>query len=146
MPEILRDYMATAAHITQDIAPTTTAVTAPARPIAALPSELSTTSSSTQASAAPRVRQHTRRDFLVGSGIAALAGTGLAVTAAPIAHAQTGVAPVPHMRRTELTQGIAASALPNLPTLGIIALNRMGYGARPGDLAAFNALAPTPDA
>ncbi|MEM7113901.1 MAG: DUF1800 domain-containing protein [Chloroflexota bacterium] len=30
-----------------------------------------------------------------------------------------------------------------LPEIGIIALNRMGYGPRPGDLAAFNALSAT---
>src|SRR5262245_22530750 len=33
-----------------------------------------------------------------------------------------------------------------LPPLEIIALNRMGYGPRPGDVAAFQALGPTPDA
>lgn len=147
MPAILRDYMATAAHITQDIAPTTTAVTAPTHTIIALPPELPANSSAIQPSVTTTIRQHTRRDFLVGGGIAALAGTFSAVTGAPIAHAQTEIPPVPHMRRTQVAQPTAmASALPNLPTLGIIALNRMGYGARPGDLAAFNALAPTPDA
>src|SRR5262245_4668322 len=33
-----------------------------------------------------------------------------------------------------------------LPSLEIIALNRMGYGPRPGDIVAFRALGPTPDA
>src|SRR5829696_8434750 len=33
-----------------------------------------------------------------------------------------------------------------LPSYAIIALNRMGYGPRPGDVAAFAALGSTPDA
>lgn len=39
----------------------------------------------------------------------------------------------------ELTSGNSPRAL---PPLGVIALNRMGYGPRPGDLAAFQALGP----
>ena len=147
MPEILRYYMATAAHITPDIAPTTTAITASAHTTAARPPELPANANAIQAAGATTIRRQTRRDFLVGSGIAVVAGTYAAVAVAPLAYAQSGVPPVPRMRRTQAVQHSAtASALPNLPTLGIIALNRMGYGARPGDLAAFNALAPTPDA
>ena len=113
MPAILRDYMATAANITQDIAPTTTAVTAPTPTNTALPPELPTNSSTIQASVTTTMRQQTRRDFLVGSGIAALAGTFAAAMDTPIVHAQTGDAPIPHMRRTQVAQlTTLTSALP----------------------------------
>lgn len=35
---------------------------------------------------------------------------------------------------------------PALPSLGVVALNRMGFGPRPGDLGAFQALGGTPEA
>jgi|CXWL01.1.fsa_nt_gi uncharacterized protein (DUF1800 family) len=39
-----------------------------------------------------------------------------------------------------------AEAVEALPTVGVIALNRMGFGPRPGDLAAFDALGVDDDA
>ena len=47
--------------------------------------------------------------------------------------------------------GVAAPVQPSavaaaLPPLAVIALNRIGYGPHPGDVAAFNALGATDDA
>ncbi len=42
--------------------------------------------------------------------------------------------------------GIAAAGLPARPPLAVIALNRMGFGPRPGDLRAFHQLANSDDA
>lgn len=138
MPEILRDYMANAAHITPATAPTESAALLPADALATVnPIEDHT----------PNAHQRTRRDFLVSSGVALLAGTLPSLTAAPYAQAQSADSTAPHMRHSPQgrTAFTSATSLPVLPTLGLIALNRMGYGARPGDLAAFNALAATPD-
>jgi uncharacterized protein (DUF1800 family) len=60
------------------------------------------------------------------------ADAALAETATRWAHAQISPSSV-------VTTG-------TLPSYAIIALNRMGYGARPGDVAAFVALGATPDA
>jgi uncharacterized protein (DUF1800 family) len=51
------------------------------------------------------------------------------------------------MRSTQqLTVTTAAGTAPTLPSLGVIALNRMGFGPRPGDLAAFYTLGTTQEA
>ncbi len=52
----------------------------------------------------------------------------------------------PMMRWAQQTTKIVASAAPALPPLGVIALNRMGFGLSPGDLDQFNALGGTPEA
>jgi uncharacterized protein (DUF1800 family) len=87
--------------------------------------------------AAGKQQPPTRRSFLLGAGAAtaavALTGAGHSPTAA---HAQSAAADRPTMQRHTAA---AAAAVPTAP-LPIIALNRMGYGPRPGDIAAFNAL------
>jgi uncharacterized protein (DUF1800 family) len=50
------------------------------------------------------------------------------------------------MRSPQNQAPAAAGGAPALPALGVLALNRMGFGPRPGDLEAFNALAGTPEA
>lgn len=141
MPEILRDQTATAAYITLDIAPDTTPTTA--APLPALPANTSPLAQN----AIAMTRQPTRRNFLVSSGIATLAGTLSSFSTGPFVQAQDDTSPVPHMRGDQQTHITAATTAdgPALPALGLIALNRLAYGPRPADLAAFNALATTPD-
>src|SRR5437867_10413543 len=65
-----------------------------------------------------------------------------------------GVVSMPVSRRRFLGGATAAGAAAAasitgtsaLPPIEIVALNRMGYGPRPGDVAAFQALGATPDA
>ncbi len=89
-------------------------------------------------------RQHEvdRRNLIktLGLGVAA-AGTGAA--AAPEA-AEAAAIVGPAMRR-ERESTRPTPALPAMPPISIIALNRMGFGPRPGDRADFNALGATPD-
>lgn len=87
----------------------------------------------------------TRRNLLLSSGIASVAAlTHLFAenTTAP-AHAQGATVPAMRSSQGRSTQQIGA---PALPPLAIIALNRMGFGPRPGDIAAFQALGATPAA
>ncbi|HEY3290513.1 MAG TPA: DUF1800 domain-containing protein, partial [Anaerolineae bacterium] len=75
-----------------------------------------------------------RRDvFLIGS---AIAGAALAEPILRLVSSSADVeSPKPNVT------GISADAsLPALPPLGVIALNRLGFGPRPGDIDAFNAL------
>jgi uncharacterized protein (DUF1800 family) len=73
------------------------------------------------------------RRELLGSGAAlALGGAALAAGAATLASPEPAAA-------------ACNPALYQAP-LATIALNRMGYGPRPGDIAAYNALGATPDA
>lgn len=147
MPEILRDRMATASPTRLTTAPDTALTTAPTPIAAALhPTLLADPTSAEDTAATTALR--TRRNFLISSGVALFAGTLSSVTApSPFAYAQAETPPVPQMRRAihTSTAAGASAAVPALPSLGLIALNRMGYGPRPGDLAAFNALAATPD-
>ncbi len=53
--------------------------------------------------------------------------------------------PAHAMRRPGAPQA-ASKGLPDLPTGGVVALNRMAFGPRPGDIAAFNALGATDSA
>ncbi len=48
--------------------------------------------------------------------------------------------PAAAMRDPAATAGISSGVGPTLPPLAVIALNRLGFGPRPGDVAAFNAL------
>jgi len=89
----------------------------------------------------------TRRSLVMSSGIAATAAltSMLSAPAAAPAQAQTEPDATPHMRVGPVHSAHQAAELA-LPALAIIALNRMGFGPRPGELAAFNALAATPEA
>lgn len=89
----------------------------------------------------------TRRALLFGSGLATLAAFAHSLDheSAVTANAQSANDAIPHMR-SMTEQSMVGGALPTLPPLGLIALNRMGFGLRPGDLAAFNALGATPEA
>ncbi|MGB5162851.1 MAG: DUF1800 domain-containing protein [Thermoanaerobaculia bacterium] len=82
-----------------------------------------------------------RRNLLKTLGLsAAAAGAGVASTpGAAEAAALVG----PAMRR-ERKPARPTPALPATPPLPVIVLNRMGFGPRPGDRAAFNALGSTP--
>lgn len=84
-----------------------------------------------------------RRDFLKLMGaFAGAAGASAAITAC--APEQV---PLPDPTRVVPIQPTGVPPEPVLPPveLGIIALNRMAYGPRPGDLEAFNALGATDD-
>lgn len=88
-----------------------------------------------------------RRNFLLSSGIAGAAALTQAFSATTTAsvHAQATPAAVPHMRSAQTDASQAAGA-PTVPSLAILALTRMGFGPRPGEIAAFNALGATPEA
>lgn len=94
-------------------------------------------------------RRPNRRQLLKGAGVfAASAAATVALTprqtdAAPGSQEDQ---PVPAMRtiryRPEARSG-AAAGKPPLPPPAVIALNRMGFGPRPGDIDAFNGLGST---
>lgn len=101
---------------------------------------------------APALSYHTqplftRRSLLLGSGLAGIATFAHALHSESVetANAQSAAGTTPRMRSTTAS-AVAAGAMPSLPPLGIIALNRMGFGPRSGDLDAFNALGATPEA
>lgn len=89
----------------------------------------------------------TRRSLLLGSGLAGIAAFAHTLNSENIetVNAQGTTVTIPRMRSTT-ARSIADGAMPTLPPLSIIALNRMGFGPRPGDLDAFNALGATPEA
>ncbi|HRW09482.1 MAG TPA: DUF1800 domain-containing protein [Caldilineaceae bacterium] len=88
------------------------------------------------------LRRRMRRNFLLSAGIAtAAAAVSAFSSAAPLAQAQTAEDKHPTMLRSRQS---GAGGLPALPSLPVIALNRMAYGPRPGDIAAFNALGSSP--
>lgn len=58
---------------------------------------------------------------------------------------QGGAATHP-MRRPEGQVALSTRGLPSTPPAAVVALNRMGFGPREGDLAAFEALGPNDDA
>lgn len=88
----------------------------------------------------------TKRNLLISAGIATLATamTGPTTTSSFRAHAQSAEDKPPSM--TSRTVSVTATSLPSLPPLGVIALNRMAYGPRPGDLANFEALGASDEA
>ena len=99
--------------------------------------------------AAQERRRQSRRLLLQGAGV--LAASAAATVA--LSPSRAGASPVPQegdavpaMRtirfRPQARTGVAAGK-PALPSLAVIALNRMGFGPRPGDIAAFNALGST---
>ncbi|MCC6191057.1 MAG: DUF1800 domain-containing protein [Anaerolineales bacterium] len=83
-----------------------------------------------------RRRMGRRAALRVDRLLAATARAGVAVPAAPA----TG------LRAPGQPDLPAATGDPALPSLGVIVYNRLAFGARPGDLAAFNALGGTDDA
>lgn len=87
----------------------------------------------------------TRRDLLVGSGVVGAATLAQVVPGSYVAAKANAVHDtIPHMC-SATTKNAATAATPTLPALAIIALNRLGFGPRPGDLAAFNTLGATPE-
>lgn len=94
-------------------------------------------------------RRQSRRLLLQGAGVlAASAAATVALTpnrAGASPTAQDGQ-PVPAMRTIRprpQPRDSAAAGKPPLPSTAVIALNRMGFGPRPGDIDAFNALGST---
>ncbi len=93
--------------------------------------------------------QLNRRHLLVGAVTAAATLTALSAPSpinAQVTPAAEQAAAVPAMRSAQHAINAAAGTPPPLPALSVIALNRMGFGPRPGDLDAFNALGNTPEA
>jgi len=89
-------------------------------------------------------RQHEldRRNLIKTLGLgAAAAGTGVA-SAPEVAESAPLVGPA---MRQERESARPTPALPAQPPISIIALNRMGFGPRPGDRAAFIALGGSPE-
>lgn len=89
----------------------------------------------------------TRRNLLLSGGVAGVAAVAHRLPGAPstMVQAQAIYDNTPHMRLATARPADDMATL-TLPSLGVIALNRMGFGPRPGDLAAFNALGATPEA
>ncbi|MBP9072478.1 MAG: DUF1800 domain-containing protein [Caldilineaceae bacterium] len=85
-------------------------------------------------------KKPTRRGLLKGAGVAAVAA---GVMETGVAQAETdGPAPIP-IRSAHGVQIHGVNGPDALPSLGIIVLNRLAFGPRPGELAAFNALGST---
>jgi uncharacterized protein (DUF1800 family) len=94
--------------------------------------------------ASPAVRVD-RRQLFAGAG-AVLVAAAATHLAAPQAVTAEENPPQPAMRSPRYGVSAAAGGPPALPPLSVLALNRMGFGPRPGDLAAFDALGNTPEA
>lgn len=92
----------------------------------------------------PSDRTVDRRQLLRNSFMAAGALTVMG------SKASLAALPAPLPRTTAMRQPGGSTPLrdgtPEVPQAAIIALNRMGFGPRPGDIAAFNALGGTPQA
>ncbi len=83
-----------------------------------------------------------RRRLMTGAGLSAAAVTAATagvVTAGAGTVGGATTARGPAMRRRRRPRP-SRKGLPSTPPAGIVALNRMGFGPRPGDLAAFDAL------
>jgi uncharacterized protein (DUF1800 family) len=80
----------------------------------------------------------TRRDFLRLSG--ALSAASLVAACTP---QQETAAPQPQTPPGQFPTSLPAKPINTSAPLAVIALNRMGFGPRPGDLEAFNALGST---
>ena len=87
----------------------------------------------------------TRRRLLQGASVVSATAVTLSMTpddinGAPQPPASSGVA-MRTANGTEADLAVTAGAtMPNLPALAVIAFNRMAFGPRPGDLAAFRQL------
>jgi len=83
-----------------------------------------------------------RRDVLKLGGVAAAGAV-----AAPVSGASLAPKSPPHpLRDVNAPQTDRVVGPPPLPPLGVIALNRLAFGPRPGEIAAFNALGGNDDA
>lgn len=99
-----------------------------------------------QQSTQPTVKNRIRRNMLVSTGIAAITGATLPLVIQPAqALAQAGSEPTPPTMRQDRRIS-AGPGLPTRPSTAVIALNRMAYGPRPGDINNFNTLGSTDDA
>jgi len=96
-----------------------------------------------------RQSRQSRRLLLQGAGVlAASAAATLALTpghadAAPAAQEGDAIPAMRTIRFRPQPRTGAAAGKPALPSMAVIALNRMGFGPRPGDIDAFNALGTT---
>lgn len=104
-----------------------------------IPEQSATTAAESQAAARPD-----RRHLLAGMG-AVLAAATLGQGLQPAAAQAEEPSGQPAMRSPQHALAQVA-AEPALPDLAVIALNRMGFGPRPGDIAAFRALGDTTQA
>lgn len=84
----------------------------------------------------------TRRDFLKVGGT--LAATSVLAACAPGEETSPTAAPVDTSVQDVVITPEAQTALPSVP-LAILALNRLTFGIRPGDVEAFNSLGATDD-
>lgn len=80
-----------------------------------------------------------RRGFLQGVGVA----TAATVTTTLFADPSSATADVPHYNHVSPLAHTETAVEPTTPSVAIIALNKMGFGPRPGDVDAFNALGLT---
>jgi hypothetical protein len=90
-----------------------------------------------------------RRDLLRGAGLLGIAAAGAAMTPTMVEAAQDRepTPPTPAMRSPNTTgRSLTSDDKPAQPPLAVLVLNRMGFGPRPGDIAAFNALGSSDDA
>jgi hypothetical protein len=90
-----------------------------------------------------------RRDLLRGAGLLGVAAAGAAMTPTIVEAAQNRepTPPTPAMRSPNTTgRSLTSDDKPAQPPLAVLVLNRMGFGPRPGDIAAFNALGSSNDA
>lgn len=89
----------------------------------------------------------TRRRFLTTAGtVGASAAAGAAATAAALGGLPRPGQPAEPTPAPRATATAAPAAQLATPPLALIALNRLAYGPRQGDLAAFAQLGPTPEA
>lgn len=90
-----------------------------------------------------------RRKLLQGAGLIGAAAAAGSLTRTPNTEAapasQDVATPAMRSPRRSTVQA-AGDGLPALPPVAVIALNRAGFGPRPGDIAAFQALGNTDDA
>ena len=82
-----------------------------------------------------------RRDFLKAAGLTATAGA-LATVARnmPVLSAEAAIDDVNGVNEAYDIDSV--TWVPPTPTAAVVVLNRMGFGPRPGDIEAFNALGP----
>jgi uncharacterized protein (DUF1800 family) len=86
-----------------------------------------------------------RRHLIGNVGATAAAAVVIHSLARPEASTAQDKTVQPAMRSPLNQVTASAGGPPELPSLGVIVLNRMGFGPRPGDLEAFDALASTPE-
>ena len=87
-----------------------------------------------------RIPELDRRSLVRATGLTAAATAGSALARPPASPSATSglLWRGPALRRSRLAP--PDKGTPAVPAAGIVALNRMGFGPRPGDLAAFDAL------